>query len=136
MPFSGKPIVLLTCLALLAKVPAAANNNPIAVDDRAIHNGEVVIIDVLANDIEPDGEAMTVAVTMDNCEGAVSADFGLVSLHPPAPASEQCTITYTVTDERGSTNQGEISIESGGVIFKDGFESGDTSAWSEEETEP
>lgn len=130
-----KPITFAIGLTLVSNV-LLANNNPIASDDRARHNGEVVIIDVLANDTEPDGEAMTVTLTSDTCDGVVTTDFGLVILQPQSPASEQCTIAYNVRDERGSTSAAQVTIESGGVIFKDGFESGDKNAWSEEETEP
>ncbi len=106
---------------------------PLAVDDEAFHSAELMLIDVLANDVEPDGEALTVIIGSTTCDGTVSEDFGLVSLDPSIPRSEDCQIAYQLEDEQGNTASATIFVRSAGVVFKDGFESGDTSAWVEEE---
>ena len=114
--------------------PATAqicNASPVAVDDEVIHEGVPMVIDVLANDVEPDGEALSVSVLSTTCGGTVSEDFGLVSLVPPAPTSEECTIAYRIEDTQGETDDATIFVRSSGLVFKDDFESGDTSAWGE-----
>jgi len=62
-PESPKSFPWLLPLLILLAVPAASharcNTSSTAVDDVALHIGEILIVDVLANDLEPDGEALT-----------------------------------------------------------------------------
>lgn len=123
------PLFFVLALALHPAAGAQCNSAPVAVDDEVFHEGVAMVIDVLANDLEPDGEALTVTSVSTTCAGTVSEDFALVSLVPAAPSSEECQISYQVEDERGATASATVAVRSAGVIFQDGFESGDTSAW-------
>ncbi len=125
------PLLLILCFAFRAPAEAqTCNSAPVASNDQAFHEGGLVLIDVLANDVEPDGEAMTVTTGTTTCAGAVSEDFGLVSLQPVAPGGpEDCTIDYQVLDEQGNPAGATVYVRSSALIFQDGFESGDTSAW-------
>jgi Bacterial Ig domain len=118
----------------LVSTPALAqcNASPIAIDDLAFHEGRLIIVDVLANDVEPNGEALTVTNISTTCAGTLAEDFGLVSLEPPAPVAEDCTISYQVVDESGNSASATVVVQSIGLLFEDGFESGDTTGWSEE----
>ncbi len=127
-------LLLLSILLCAPSSPSLAqpcNSVPVAIDDEAFHEGELMVIDVLANDMEPDGEALTVTVLSTTCGGMVSEDFGLVSLEPSAPTSEECTIAYQIADTQGASAVATISVRDTGLLFKDDFESGDTSAWEE-----
>ncbi len=125
---------LLISLCFIWGVPALAqdcNSAPLALNDQTVHEGQRVLIDVLANDVEPDGEAMTVTTGTTTCDGAVSEDFGLVSLEPAVPGEpEVCEISYQVADEQGNTASATVFVSLSPLIFQDGFESGDTSVWS------
>ncbi len=126
--------LLLVILCFILRVPSMAqdcNSAPIAADDFVVHEGSLVLIDVLANDLEPDGEGMTVTISSETCAGTVSEDFGLVSLEPAVPGEpEVCEISYQVADEQGNTASATVFVSLSPLIFQDGFESGDTSVWS------
>ncbi|MCP3937681.1 MAG: hypothetical protein GY708_20195 [Actinomycetia bacterium] len=103
------------------------------IDDITFHEAAVMAIDVLANDVEPDGEALTIIEVTTTCSGVVTVDLGLVLLEP-MPPSKACTIIYEVADEQGNTAIATVEVRQTSALFRDSFESGDTSAWSE--TEP
>ena len=127
LPFS---VILFGLLS--APVLAQCNASPIAVDDQAFHEGQLIVVDVLANDVEPDGEALTVVSVATTCAGTLSEGFGLISLQPPTPVAEDCTIDYQVEDENGNPASATVTVISTGLLFEDGFETGDTSGWPEE----
>ena len=110
---------------------AQCNTAPQAIDDNALHLGDPIAVDVLANDLEPDGEALTVTSVATTCNGTVSEDFGVVTMVPSSVIAEQCTISYDVADERGGSSSATVFVASSGLLFKDGFETGDVSAWDE-----
>ena len=106
------------------------NSPPLAQNDLAEHFGGPVVVDVLANDTEPDGEALTVTGLSTTCNGTVAADLGLVTMTPTVPGVENCTISYRARDERGLTSAtATVSITISAAIFADGFETGDSSRW-------
>ncbi len=124
---------LLSAIWLLAApsppVAAQCNLDPVANDDTLRYfGGSVVVIDVLANDLEPDGEALTVGNLSTTCSGAVSEDFGLVTL-ALASYSEECMIQYRITDESGRFDTATVTVADGTRIFLDDFETGDPSQW-------
>jgi len=49
---------------------AQCNSTPIASGDNAEAASAAILIDVLANDTEPDGEALSVTVTGSTCSGS------------------------------------------------------------------
>jgi len=105
---------------------------PVAQDDFAQHLGGTVAVDVLANDSEPDGEALSVAILSTTCNGSAAEDLGLVTMAPASAGAQDCTISYRVMDERGLAATATVTITKAAAIFADGFESGDTLRWSEE----
>lgn len=134
----ARPVWWLTHALLWLAVPSnllaqPCNTAPAAFDDTVAHNGRVIVVDVLANDVESDGEALTIAALSTTCSGSLSEDFGLVTLQPPTPVSEECTISYTIADERGGSASATVQVHFSGLLFMDSFESGDTSAWSSAE---
>lgn len=122
-------------LIIGAVTPAVAqgcNNPPQAVADVADHLGQIVAVDVLANDSDPDGEALSVTVVGWTCHGAVEESLGVVTLHPDPSRAEDCTILYRLRDERGGLSDTvAVEVRAVAVIFADDFESADGSAWSE-----
>ncbi|MEM7583802.1 MAG: Ig-like domain-containing protein [Acidobacteriota bacterium] len=141
MPHSSvprlEPLVLFVTLALLGAPPLSAqcNSDPIAAIDEVPHTGDPVVIDVLANDSEPDGELLQViSIESEDCDHAdVFAAFDTVRFIPTGRSSETCTITYRIQDESDRTADGTVNVISTGLLFKDGFETGDSSRWDDVE---
>jgi hypothetical protein len=121
-----------TLLLLLAQ-PALPGCGalPMAAADMAETLVQPILIDVLANDIEPSGQAMTIEVVGETCPGTVAVDFGLLRFTPSGILLANCTISYRVRNEEGEisstalVNVTNINV----VVFADGFESGDADAW-------
>ncbi len=122
---------VLIAAAASSAAGQGCNNPPQALGDVADHLGKLVVVDVLANDSDPDGEELSVAVAGWTCHGTVQESLGLVTLSPDPPAAEDCTISYRVTDERGGLSDlAVVEVQAVAELFADGFESGDVSAWS------
>ena len=119
-------------LALAASLSLSAGGDtaPIAMDDQAHYSGGPVTVDVLANDVERDGEALEVAMLSTTCPGVVSLDFDLMTLTITGAMPESCTIAYRITDERGSFANAVVTVSDNTEIFSDSFESGDASRWT------
>jgi Bacterial Ig domain len=126
------PLILGYCVA----PPLWANLQPDAVNDIVTNYGNAATFDALANDADPDGDALTVEVLSATCAPSLAAvveDNGLIRVLPtsPSPRPFACTVSYRVSD--GSlTDTATLSWPlDGWAIFSDGFESGSTGAWSE-----
>ncbi len=115
-----------------ASSPAGAqcNTAPTAADDVAWTYDQPVLIDVLANDSDPDGQALTVTATGSTCLGAVTVDFELLTFTPGEPVRQDCEIDYAVTDEEGLSASATVAVTFPVEIFADDFEAGDAAAWS------
>jgi len=122
---------LLLLLAFCPPASAQCNSDPVATGDTVVYaGGPVLVVDVLANDLEPDGEALAVTPLSTTCSGTLSEDLGLVTL-AVSSFSAECTISYRITDESGASDTVTVSVLDGTEIFAGGFETGDTSRWSE-----
>ncbi|MCH7498117.1 MAG: tandem-95 repeat protein, partial [Candidatus Marinimicrobia bacterium] len=94
----------------------AVNDTPVAVDDVAATNEDVQIsIDVLTNDIDVDGDALTVKnVRQHNGIVHIQADGTL--LYEPTPNfSGQDIFFYTVQDGHEGEDEGQVTVTVGGV---------------------
>ncbi|WP_442792690.1 tandem-95 repeat protein, partial [Pseudoalteromonas sp. T1lg23B] len=93
-----------------ATVSITTNQAPVAVDDTAVSNGSALVIDVLANDSDPEGTALyLVSATAEHGSVTVNVDNTL-AYTPQAGFSGTDTITYVVRDEFGATSQGMLSV--------------------------
>ncbi len=129
---------LCTIFAWLLAGPLAAqcNTAPTAVADASSTvDNQTLLIDVLANDSDADGDRLTVLVQSWTCPGEVTVgSFGVVT-YEPASVSDllPCEIRYQAGDGTASS-EAVVTVEVipfQPEIFSDGFESGDTSAWDE-----
>ena len=93
-------------------VAVAENNPPLAVNDAAVTDeDQPVTIKVLANDSDPDGDAIAVI-------GAPLAEHGVVTVNPDGSLTYQPesnyhgtdVITYTITDPSGLTSTAVVNI--------------------------
>lgn len=73
-------------------------------------------LDVLANDVDPDGDMILITEVGDTDNGsAVIADDGMTILFTPSPDhTGDVSFNYTVTDENDETAQAWVLLSSGG----------------------
>ncbi len=90
-------------------LPRQANQAPITIDDVAIvQPGRTVNVPVLANDADPDGDALTLAGT-SNAEG-VSFGLETITVEVPDEDGASLNVPYIADDGRGGTTPGLLSI--------------------------
>jgi hypothetical protein len=112
-------IVLITCAVLLTQIlscggggsgyippaapAAAANKPPVGVNDMAVtYMNTPVDINVLTNDVDPDGDTISVANVTQGSAGFVSLNAsGSVKYVPNTSFTGTDTFSYTVTDNKG-----------------------------------
>ena len=130
------PTLLFATLFGPARAAAqSCNAPPVATDDTAsTFDIWPVLVDVLANDADPDGQPLTVSILGNGCRGQVALlPDGALSYLPIVGQAETCAIVYRVSDPAGAFAQAGVTVTVTILtpeIFADGFESGDTSAWS------
>ena len=89
------------------------NRPPVARGDSAVTEaGKAVMIAVLANDSDPDGDALTVAAATNPPKGTatISTDKKSISYRPDTGYSGSDSFGYTVSDGRGGTAQGTVAL--------------------------
>ena len=92
--------------------PPTANRPPQAVADAAFTNpAQAVVINVLANDSDPDGDALSVTTITQPAHGAavLNADF-TVRYTPTAGFTGNDAFTYTLRDAAGNTASGSVTV--------------------------
>jgi CshA-type fibril repeat protein len=90
----------------------AVNDAPQAVDDATSTLEDVpVIIPVLANDSDLDGDAMIVVAANDGVFGTASTDGVTVTYFPAAHAYGTDTLTYQISDGKGGYHEALVTIE-------------------------
>ena len=94
-------------------VAAAQNVAPTAANDMAATTvGTTITINVLANDVDPDGNPITivnVGPTSAN-NGSVMINSGRLTYTPPANFTGQDTFTYTITDGTATSAPATVTI--------------------------
>ena len=95
-----------------ASASIGVNINPDAADDTATLNEDAAVtIDVLANDTDADGDALSVTEVTQPDHGSVvlNAD-GTVTYTPDADYNGTDTFTYTVSDGAGGTDTASVNL--------------------------
>ncbi len=92
-------------------VNAAANQPPKAVNDTATTTaGKAVTVNVLANDSDPDGDTLSVTANTNPTNGTVTRSGGNITYMPKAGFTGTDTFTYTISDGKGGTAIGTVTI--------------------------
>ena len=97
--------VTVTVTEAPAPPPPPANNPPVAADDTATTDeGESVMIDVLANDRDADGDSLTITDATDGNHGSVviAENAASVTYTPDAGFSGEDQFMYTVSDGKAA----------------------------------
>jgi len=93
---------------------APDNDPPVALDDVATTPYETpVVIDVVKNDSDPDGDVLTIATVADPPHGSATIVNGKVSYTPDAGYAGADTFTYTVRDPSGATATATVRVTVG-----------------------
>ena len=99
------------------------NDPPIAVDDpeQVLDGGETIVIPVLANDSDPDGDPLTITEASAPNGDVVINDDGTLSYTPAPGYQGPDEITYTITDGNGEFSSAivPIIVEDGTPIVGD-----------------
>lgn len=86
-------------------------SNILVADDVAVTDeDEVIEIDVLANDSDPDGGTLALLTVAKPLFGAATIDDGMIRYTPDPDANGVDTFAYVVTDGRGETKAGQVTV--------------------------
>ena len=89
----------------------SVNDGPVATDDTAATNVVTpVVIDVLANDTDVDGDVLSVTEATADSGTVVINDDGTLTFTPDADQSGVATIAYTVSDGNGGTDTAVVTV--------------------------
>ena len=106
-----------TDAGLVSVTVTPVNDAPVAGDDTlSADEDDQGQTDVLANDADIDGGALSVTGSTNGAHGAVSCDpGGMCTYTPAADYSGSDTFTYTVSDGNGGTDTGSVEVTVAGV---------------------
>ncbi|WP_108811397.1 Ig-like domain-containing protein [Sphingorhabdus sp. Alg231-15] len=89
----------------------AVNDPPVAVDDVATTNEDTpVVIGVLGNDTDIDGDALTVTDATSPDGSVVINPDGTITFTPNPNFNGPTTITYTISDGNGGTSTATVAV--------------------------
>lgn len=89
----------------------AVNRPPVAVDDQLFSDGSSqVSVNVLANDFDPDDDALTVTIVSAPGKGTASVSGGNILYTPGGSYDGSDSLTYRVTDPDGAFNEAQVII--------------------------
>lgn len=93
-------------------VTVAANQPPAAADDAlTVVQGGVGTVNVLANDSDPDGDALSVTGSSDGAHGTVSCNAaGLCAYTAAGDYTGADSFDYTISDGRGGTATATVAV--------------------------
>ena len=88
------------------------NNGPSAADDVATvdYESAPTLIDVLANDSDPDNDPLTITAVSTPAHGTAQIASGGISYTPAAGYSGNDSFTYTISDGRGGTASASVTV--------------------------
>lgn len=104
------PVLFAAVLLLLVGTVAAAP--PKAVDDTltVAEDSAPTVVDVLANDSDPDGDTLTVTHVTQPSDGTVTLVGGVVSFAPSADFFGTTEFDYIVNDGTGATARATVTV--------------------------
>ena len=86
------------------------NRAPVAVNDVAQARNAAILIPVLANDSDPDGDVLSIALVTTPNAGAATIQGTKVLFTPPKKWPASVTFNYTISDGRGKTATAKVTV--------------------------
>jgi predicted RNA-binding protein len=100
-----------TAAASVGVTVSSVNDAPVAVNDAAVLNEDsTVLIDVLANDSDIDGDSLAIILFSQGAHGTVVQEGGSMRYTPAATYNGTDSFTYTISDDNGGTAAGTVNI--------------------------
>ena len=97
--------------ALVTITVTPVNDPPVAVNDEAETDEDTpVLIDVVANDTDADGDELVVVAVSDPEHGTAAVEDGIVTYTPAQDFFGEDTFTYVVSDGNGGTDEGAVTV--------------------------
>lgn len=92
--------------------PSTSQEPPVAVDDAASARwGSTVVVDVLANDWDPDGDELTVVEVTSASLGVVALVSGEVTYRPNGSGVGEDQFGYTISDGQGGEASATVTVQ-------------------------
>ncbi|MFT6024077.1 MAG: Ca2+-binding RTX toxin-like protein [Ascidiaceihabitans sp.] len=107
-----------TDTAEVAVTVTPVNDGPVAVDDiETTDEDQPVIVDLVGNDTDVDGDPLTIGVVSVPADQGTVIDNGdgTVTFTPADNFNGPATITYTVVDGQGGSDEGQAVVSVGAV---------------------
>lgn len=117
-----QPVTVVGAFALQRPVfaisaPDTSNKAPnTAADTAATPRGTAVTINVLANDTDPNGDALTITAVSKPQFGGATTNGQNVTYTPKAGFAGQDSFSYFVSDGHGNTTAGSVTVIVGGQL--------------------
>ena len=90
------------------------NDAPVAHNDSGTGvSGEPITVSVLANDVDVDGDSLTVVSVTKRGPGTATTNGTTVTYQGPRRSTTTVTITYTVCDPAGACSSAAVTITQG-----------------------
>ncbi len=103
-----------TSTATVTVTISGTNDAPVAQADNYVlaENDvlEITAASLLANDLDVEGDALTVVAVADAQHGTVSLDQGVIRFVPAANYNGPASFTYTISDGHGGYATGQVSV--------------------------
>jgi hypothetical protein len=98
--------------ATVSVTVTAVNDLPVASADSltVAEDSGASVLDVLANDSDPDGDTLTVSAVTQPANGTVTFNATSVSFTPAANFNGSTSFTYTASDGNGGTSTATVSV--------------------------
>jgi len=107
----GRAMRSATVSLTVTAPPPPPNRAPVAVDDAAAARNTAILIPVLANDSDPDGDALSiVSATTPNAGTVAIQGTKLLFTPPKAWPKTGVSFSYTISDGRGKTATARVSV--------------------------
>jgi len=116
------------------ELPVNLNTPPVATDDSVTTvENESVLINVLANDTDVDGDTLSIDSVTQPSNGTAIIEDDAVRYTPDMAYNGSDTFTYTVSDGRGGTDSATVVVNISGICCPD-YRAVDDSAETNEDT--
>lgn len=103
---------------------ALVNSAPVATDDTTTTDGAAVTVAILANDNDPDGDALTVLSSTAGSHGTTAIDTSGIVYTPDASYHGEDSFSYTISDGHGGQATAHVAVRNAGVITRTAAETG------------